>query len=164
MPTPIFLTGLIFNFPKRFIYFQPIRIFGKIMPHAKISQKEFLGIRKLYEKLMSNACHGLFFMEGSIIGAEIADLATKDRKNYFKIAKKELKERGWLEDVTFKDDTITVKGSIEASENDIPTCHRLRGIFRHLYEVYRAERAYCEEEKCESLGDKACVFKIEPVK
>ena len=121
-------------------------------------------MRKLYESVMSNACNGLFFSEGRVFGEEIADSAEEDRENFFEVAKKELIERGWIEDISFDGDTITVKGSIEVSNGDQPTCHRLRGIIRHLFEVYRNERGYCVEKKCESMGDGNCVFLIEPMK
>ena len=121
-------------------------------------------MRKLYESVMSNACNGLFFSEGRVFGEEIADSAEEDRENFFEVAKKELIERGWIEDISFDGDTITVKGSIEVLNGDQPTCHRLRGIIRHLFEVYRNERGYCVEKKCESLGDDNCVFLIEPMK
>lgn len=133
------------------------------MRHIKISQKELINVRKLYESVMSNACHGLFFREGSVFGAEIANEALKDREKFFDIAGNVLKERGWLEDVTFNDDIITVKGSIEVAEGDAPTCHRLRGVLRHLYEAYRNERVYCVEKNCQSKGDKTCVFNIEHI-
>jgi predicted hydrocarbon binding protein len=134
------------------------------MRYAKISKDEFIKMRKLYESVMSNACNGLFFSEGRVFGEEIADTAEEDRDNFFEVAKKELIDRGWLEDITFEDNTITVKGSIEVVESDQPTCHRLRGILRHLFEVYRNERGYCVEKKCESTGDDNCVFLIEPMK
>ena len=53
-----------------------------------------------------------------------------------------------------------VKGSIEASRGDQPTCHRLRGILRKLYEVYMDKKIYCQEVECESTGKDRCVFKI----
>ncbi len=134
------------------------------MRYVKISQRELENIKKLYESVMSNACHGLFYKEGSVFGAEIAAAAIEDMDNFFEIAKKVLKERNWVEDITFKKNKITVKGSIEVSKGELATCHRLRGILRHLTEVYRAERIYCVEKKCESMGDKACVFHIEPIK
>lgn len=133
------------------------------MRYVKISQKELKKIGKLYESVMSNACHGLFFREGSALGADIAALAMKKRDNFFEIAKNVLKERGWVEDVIFDGNKITVKGSIEVSKNEEPTCHRLRGILRHLYESYGTERIFCIEKKCESVGDKACIFNIEPI-
>lgn len=134
------------------------------MRYAKISKDEFMKMRKLYESVMSNACNGLFFSEGRVFGEEIAESAEEDRDNFFDLAKKELIDRGWIEDISFDDNTITVKGSIEVVESEQPTCHRLRGILRHLFEVYRNERGYCVEKKCESTGDDNCVFLIEPIK
>lgn len=133
------------------------------MRYAKISKEEFIKIRKLYESVMSNACNGLFFSEGKVFGEEIAEMAEQFKDNFFDVVKKELIERGWLEDITFDGNTITVKGSIEVINGEQPTCHRLRGILRHLFEVYRNERGYCVEKECESLGDENCVFLIEPM-
>jgi predicted hydrocarbon binding protein len=133
------------------------------MRHIKISQKELINVRKLYESVMSNACHGLFFREGSVYGEEIVNAALEDRENYFETAKKELKERGWLEDVTFDGDVVTISGSIEVAESDSPTCHRLRGILRYIYETHRNERVYCVEKSCQSKGDEACIFNIEHI-
>jgi len=89
------------------------------MRHVKISKKELTNVAKLYESVMSNASHGLFFREGSVLGAEIAELAEKEREKFFEIAKKELVERGWVEDVKFDDGKVTVKGSIEVSKGFI---------------------------------------------
>ncbi len=133
------------------------------MPYVKISQKELEGQRKLYESVMSSACHGLFFREGSVFGAAIAEEALKDKEHYFEIVKKELVERGWVEDAIFEEDTITVKGSIEAVKNGLPGCHRLRGILRHIYETYKNDRIHCVEQKCESVGDGNCIFKMESI-
>jgi predicted hydrocarbon binding protein len=157
------IPSFIDNNPKRFISGLLISLSGKIMRYAKISKREIINIRKLYESVMSNACNGLFFSEGRVFGEEIAEIAQKDRDNFFAIATKELKERGWLEEISFDGDTITVKGSIEVMNNEHPTCHRLRGILRHLYEVYRNERGYCVEKKCQGIGDDVCVFLIEPM-
>jgi predicted hydrocarbon binding protein len=134
------------------------------MRYAKISKDEFIKMRKLYESVMSNACNGLFFSEGRVYGEEIEAIAQKDKDHFFASATKELIDRGWIEDITFDGDNITVKGSIEVVESDQPTCHRLRGILRHLYEVYRNERGYCVEKKCQSIGDDSCIFLIEPMK
>jgi predicted hydrocarbon binding protein len=150
------------TFPKIYLY-PSYTYFGKIMRYIKISQKELEKVAKLYESVMSNACHGLFFREGSALGAEIVALANKDREKFFDIATEELKDRGWVEDVKFDGNKITVKGSIEASKGEEPTCHRLRGILRHLFEAYGNERLYCSEKKCVSVGDEACIFNIEPI-
>jgi predicted hydrocarbon binding protein len=127
-----------------------------------ISQDELKDIRELYEGVMSHASHGLFFKEGSIIGIGIASLANRDKKTYFDTCRRVLVEKNWVRDVTFTDDTIIVQGSIEASsKSGQPTCHRLRGIFRKLYEVYLDKKVYCQEIDCESAGKGRCTFKIE---
>ena len=38
---------------------------------VKISQEELDSVRKLYESVMSYACHGLFFREGMVLADEI---------------------------------------------------------------------------------------------
>ncbi|UCE37011.1 MAG: hypothetical protein JSW00_16190 [Thermoplasmata archaeon] len=133
------------------------------MQHVKISKKELRNVAKLYESVMSSACNGLFFREGSAYGEEITAPALKEREKFWEIVKNELIERGWVTDVTFKENKITVKGSIESYKNDEPTCHRLRGIIRHIYETYRNEKLFVSEKKCESTGAKSCVFAIESI-
>jgi predicted hydrocarbon binding protein len=133
------------------------------MRHVKISKNELQNVAKLYESVMSNACNGLFFREGTAYGSEIAEIAEEFKDKYWETAKKELIARGWVEDIGFKKNEIVVKGSIEASEAKEPTCHRLRGILRHLFETQRGERLFISEKKCMSMGDKACVFVIEPI-
>lgn len=128
--------------------------------HVMISQEELRDIRELYEGVMSQASHGLFFKEGCIIGIGIASLASRDRAVYFETCGKLLKERNWVREVEFGPDTVTVRGSIEVSKSDRPTCHRLRGILRKLYEVHGGKNVYCQEVECESTGKEACVFKI----
>ncbi len=128
--------------------------------HVMISQEELKEIRELYEGVMSHASHGLFFKEGSIIGIGIASIANRDRESYFETCRRVLMEKSWVKDMTFDKDTVIVKGSIEASRGDQPTCHRLRGILRKLYEVYMDKKIYCQEVECESTGKDRCVFKI----
>lgn len=84
--------------------------------HLKISQDELKKIRDLYETVMSHACHGLFFREGNIFGVEIMDAAVKTPYKFFETATEMLKARGWVEDIKFTDDSVTVKGSIEVHE------------------------------------------------
>jgi predicted hydrocarbon binding protein len=129
--------------------------------YIKISQDELIAIRKLYESMMSSACHGLFFREGRIIGNEISVLAMENEEKFFEKAGEELKSRGWVKEIEFNDKNVVVKGSVEAAESPEPTCHRLRGIIRHLYEVNQKGRMHCIEEKCEGMGDQNCIFKIE---
>ncbi len=128
--------------------------------HVMISQEELKDIRELYEGVMSNASHGLFFKEGSIIGIGIASIANRDRKTYFETCQRVLKDKNWVKGIEFHDDTVTVQGSIEASHSDKPTCHRLRGIIRKIYEVYLDKKIYCQETECESIQSGHCTFKI----
>lgn len=131
------------------------------MRYIKISQDELVAIRKLYESMMSSACHGLFFREGRIIGNEISALAMENGNNFFDKAGEQLKKRGWVTDIAFNGNTVTVKGSVEVAESPEPTCHRLRGIIRHLFEIDKKGRMHCVEEKCEGMGDENCIFKVE---
>ena len=128
--------------------------------HVMISQEELKDIRELYEGVMSNASHGLFFKEGSIIGIGIASIANRDRKSYFETCQRVLKDKNWVKGIEFGEDTVTVQGSIEASHGEQPTCHRLRGIVRKIYEVYLDKKIYCQETECESVGNGRCTFKI----
>lgn len=131
------------------------------MRTVKLNQSELHKIKELYEGVMSHACHGLFFKEGSVIGHDMAVEALKDRAHFFQRAGEMLKERGWIEDAVFKDGEVTVKGSIEVSPSDIPTCHRLRGILREFYERFKGTRVKCTEEVCASVGQAECHFRIE---
>jgi predicted hydrocarbon binding protein len=131
------------------------------MRTVKLNQSELHKIKELYEGVMSHACHGLFFKEGSVIGHDMAVEALKDRAHYFQRAGEMLKERGWIEDAVFKDGEVIVKGSIEVSPSDIPTCHRLRGILREFYERFKGTRVKCTEEACASVGQAECRFRIE---
>jgi len=132
------------------------------MRHVMISQEELKNIRELYEGVMSNASHGLFFKEGSIIGIGIVSMALKDRTTYFETCRDLLIERNWVKDVQFTDNKVTVTGSIEGMEGTSkgPTCHRLRGIIRKIYETYRDQKVYCKEIECVSTGKNGCVFEI----
>ncbi|HYK93369.1 MAG TPA: V4R domain-containing protein [Thermoplasmata archaeon] len=131
------------------------------MRYVKLNQEELHKIKELYEGVMSHACHGLFFKEGSVVGSDMAAEALKDRAKFHERAAQILKERGWIEEITFKDGEVLVKGSIEVSPSDIPTCHRLRGILREFYERFKGSRVKCTEEACASVGESLCRFKIE---
>jgi predicted hydrocarbon binding protein len=131
--------------------------------YVKIDQAELRQIKELYEGVMSHACHGLFFKEGSVIGADMAEEALRDRAHFFDRVGKQLKERGWVEDATFSDHEVVVHGSIEVSPSDIPTCHRLRGILREFYERFMGGRVKCTEEACASTGHRECRFHVEEV-
>jgi predicted hydrocarbon binding protein len=133
------------------------------MRFVKISQSEVRDIRELYEGVMSQACYGLFYREGKIIGREITDIVSKSGEDFFVISKKLLKGRGWVDDISFTKDKAEVKGSIEVSKSNSPTCHRLRGIISNIYEAYLQRKVYCKEVKCESSGGNKCVFEIEVI-
>jgi len=128
---------------------------------VKIDQAELRQIKELYEGVMSHACHGLFFKEGSVIGSDMAQEALKDRTHFFDRAGQILKERGWVEEIAFSEHEVVAKGSIEVSSSDIPTCHRLRGILREFYERFKGGRVKCTEEMCASTGGPECHFRIE---
>ncbi len=127
----------------------------------KIDQGEIRQIKELYEGVMSHACHGLFFKEGSVIGGNMAEEALKDRAHYFERAAKILADRGWVERIEFTDHEAVAHGSIEVTPSDIATCHRLRGILREFYERFKGERVKCTEEACASTGQKECRFRVE---
>lgn len=131
------------------------------MQSVRISKDDIQRIRTLYEGVMANACHGLFFREGIILGREISDQAIVDKERYFGKAAELLKEYGWVESIEFGTEKATVKGSIEVGKADVPTCHRLRGILRELYERKSSTHLNCLEEECASNGKDACLFRIE---
>jgi predicted hydrocarbon binding protein len=131
------------------------------MRQVKLDQSELRQIKELYEGVMSHACHGLFFKEGSVIGAPMAEEALRDRAHYFERAAQLLQEHGWVEEARFSESEVIVKGSIEVSPSDIPTCHRLRGILREFYERFKGGRVKCTEEMCASTGHPECRFHVE---
>ncbi len=131
------------------------------MRSVKIDQAELRQIKELYEGVMSHACHGLFFKEGSVIGSGMAEEALADRAHFFEKVGHLLHERGWVEAVTFGDHEVVAKGSIEVAPSDIPTCHRLRGMLREFYERFKGGRVKCTEEMCASTGHPECRFRIE---
>lgn len=153
------------NSIKKFIYSNVLSCIAMSKRYVTISQDELRNIRELYEGVMSQASHGLFFKEGSIIGIGIASIANRNRESYFETCRRILIEKNWVKDVEFKVDDdehiIITMGSIEVSKNDTPTCHRLRGILRKIYEVYLDKKVYCREIECESTGSDKCVFKVE---
>ena len=133
------------------------------MKFVKLSQSEYEEIRKLYEGVMSQACYGLFFREGMILGDEISKIALQEPEKYFEICANLLRARGWVDNIVFEDATAVAEGSIEAAQSDVPTCHRLRGIVKRVYEAKGHRRLHCEEIECISKGDKHCVFRVEPL-
>jgi predicted hydrocarbon binding protein len=133
------------------------------MKFVKLSQSEFEQIRKLYEGVMSQACYGLFFREGMLLGDEMAKIAAQEPEKYFEVCANLLRARGWVDNIVFQESTAVAEGSIESGQADSATCHRLRGIVRKVYEAQTHRRLHCEEIECVSKGDKHCVFKLEPV-
>jgi predicted hydrocarbon binding protein len=132
------------------------------MRFVKISQEEILATRKLYESVMSYACHGLFHREGKAVGRGVADIALKNPSEYFETTKNILVGRGWVQEMVFDGTTVTARGSIEVVPgSDTETCHRLQGILAMIYEAERGERLVCVEEECESTGADKCLFRIE---
>ncbi len=131
------------------------------MRFVKISQDEFSSILKLYESVMSYACHGLFYREGEAIASELIAICERE-KDFLGCAKKILMARGWIEDATFNSNEVRIKGSIEVNTlNDSETCHRLRGILSRLLESVRKEPIRLTEVECCSMGNEECVFKEE---
>lgn len=130
------------------------------MKFVKISQTEMGNIRTLYEGVMASASHGLFYREGILTGSEIVRIARDEEGDLLETATRLLIARGWAEKVEFDDNEIVVHGSIEAGSSTEPTCHRLRGVFKRLYEAADHKKVLCEEETCESTGSGNCVFKI----
>ena len=134
------------------------------MRFVKLSQREYKQIRKLYESVMSQACYGLFYREGMILGDEMALIAQQEQEDYFETCAKLLRAKGWVEDVKFENGMVTITNSIEAIEVDDdtkPACHRMRGILRKVYEGHNHKRMHCEEIQCLAKGDKQCVFQLE---
>ena len=125
---------------------------------VKISQPEFDSVRKLYESVMSYACHGLFFREGIALADAIVQ-EIEPGEELLAGARKVLVARGWVEEIAFGDGQARVQGSIEVSPGSgAETCHRLRGIISRLFEVATKKRVRFAEVECVSAGAKECVF------
>ncbi len=128
---------------------------------VKISQQELDSVRRLYESVMSYACHGLFFREGMVLADEIMKVAPLS-KDPLDVGRQAILERGWAEDVLFTDAGAKVRGSIETSPgSDVETCHRLRGILSKILEAKAKQRVRLNEVECVSTGAKECVFERE---
>lgn len=133
------------------------------MKFVKISQSELEETRKLYESVMSYACHGLFFREGVVYGDKISEIAQRSSDTYFSSIERILKGRGWVDEISFGEKEVVVKGSIEVSPgSEVETCHRMRGMLSKIYEKRLGKRMRCMEVSCESTGGNNCVFVIEP--
>src|SRR6266571_7444488 len=110
------------------------------MRYVRISQDEFSSVRKLYESVMSYACHGLFFREGQAIADGVAK-EVEPSEDLLVGARRVLIARGWVEDVQFSPSQVRVRGSIEVSPgSEAETCHRLRGILTRLFELHQKNR------------------------
>jgi hypothetical protein len=132
-----------------------------VVRFVKVSQEELDSVRKLYESVMSYACHGLFFREGMVLAEEVTK-ALPLGEDPLDAGKAVILERGWAEDVSFTDTGARVRGSIEAMPGaDMETCHRLRGILSKLLEAKTKQRVRLAEVECTSTGGRECVFERE---
>lgn len=131
------------------------------MRFVKISREEFGRSAKLYEGVMAQACQGLYFREGQIIGEELAKLAEPGSDEYFAKLGKLVVGRGWADEASFEPRRASFKGSMEASTGVVDGCHRLRGIVKSAYEAKISRRLTIVEIECESQGAAKCVFSIE---
>ena len=128
---------------------------------VKISQEELDSVRKLYESVMSYACHGLFFREGMVLADEMVKTLASNQ-DPLDAGRQMLLDRGWAEDVLFTDSGARVHGSIEVSPgSEMETCHRIRGILSKVLEAKTKQRVRLNEVECVSTGAKECVFERE---
>lgn len=128
---------------------------------AKISQEELASARRLYESVMSYACHGLFFREGMALADEFLK-GMPPGQDPLAAGKAMLVERGWAEDVLFTQTGARVRGSIEVSAgSEMETCHRLRGILSKILESKAKRRVRLQEVECVSTGARECTFEPE---
>jgi predicted hydrocarbon binding protein len=123
----------------------------------KLRREELVEIKKLYETVMTFASHGMFYRSGRIIGDRVIRLSGTDLPK----VKDYLVREGWVSDIVFEGDTVSVSGSIETFSSDSPTCHMLRGILAKVFEVRSGKDVYCHERRCVSKGDDKCVFVID---
>ena len=123
----------------------------------KLRRQELVEIKRLYETVMTFASHGMFYRSGRIIGDRLIRTSGTELLRL----KESLIKEGWVTDINFEGDTITVVGSIEVSNSDSPTCHMLRGLLAKVFEERSGKDVYCHERKCMSKGDDKCVFVID---
>jgi predicted hydrocarbon binding protein len=123
----------------------------------KLRREELVEIKRLYETVMTFASHGMFYRSGRIIGDRLIRTSGTELLRL----KESLIKEGWVTDINFEGDTITVVGSIEVSNSDSPTCHMLRGLLAKVFEERSGKDVYCHERKCSSKGDDKCVFVID---
>ncbi|MCU0851710.1 MAG: hypothetical protein MUC90_00420 [Thermoplasmata archaeon] len=123
----------------------------------RLRREELVEIKKLYETVMTFASHGMFYRSGRIIGDRLIRAVGSDLGK----VKDALIREGWVTDIVFEGDTISVAGSIEVSNSDSPTCHMLRGMLAKVFEERTGKDVYCHERRCVSKGDDKCVFVID---
>ena len=123
----------------------------------RLRKEELVEIKKLYETVMTFASHGMFYRSGRIMGDRLIRHSGSD---LVKVREALIRE-GWVTDISFEGDTISIIGSIEAANADTPTCHMLRGIIAKVFEERTGKDVYCHERKCVSKGDDKCVFVID---
>lgn len=118
-------------------------------------------MRKLYESVMSYACHGLFFREGMVLADELVK-SLAPNQDPLVAGRAMILDRGWAEDILFTDSGAKVQGSIEVSPgSEMETCHRIRGILSKVLEAKTKQRVRLNEVECVSTGAKECVFERE---
>lgn len=128
------------------------------MRFTKLSKKNIQEINSYFKSIMSNAHEGVFYRAGKVIGKDLREIVgDTDNDRLEKI----IKARGWVEEINLESEKAIVKGSIEVDkENDSPTCHMLRGIICGIQPDEPGVMVELEEQKCESMGDDHCEFKI----
>ncbi|MCK5039156.1 MAG: hypothetical protein KAS16_08675 [Thermoplasmata archaeon] len=130
------------------------------MKFVRISKMEFDQIRGLYESVMSQACHGLFFREGHAFGEIIAQIARTDDGDFLTTCGRLIKGRGWIDTIEFEGNVVTTTGSMEVSDCQEVTCHRVRGMLKAIYEMNYDKKFACFEDECESQGAGRCRFRL----
>jgi predicted hydrocarbon binding protein len=123
----------------------------------RLRREELVEIKRLYETVMTFASHGMFYRSGRIVGDRIIRSSGTELLR----VKESLIREGWVTNIDFEGDTITVVGSIEVTNSDSPTCHMLRGLLAKVFEERSGKDVYCHERKCVSKGDDRCVFVID---
>ncbi len=123
----------------------------------KMRKEELVEIKRLYETVMTFASHGMFYRSGRIMGNRIVKTTGTDLGRIREVLIKD----GWAIDLVFEGDTVSVSGSIEVHNADVPTCHMLRGILAKVFEERTGKDVYCHERKCVSKGDEKCVFIVD---
>ena len=132
------------------------------MRYLKIGKDELCEIERMYKLVMSSASKGLLFKKGEAIGRVLSKSLSEDA--FFDEAVNLLKDRGWVEDIEFNEDSVVVRGSFERSKNaSEPSCHILRGILRSLYSHIYMSSVYVDEVECESINGEKCVFHVNRV-